>query len=310
MTDTTAGTTTTAAATTTAATTGAAATTGTTTAAATAPWFGDKIDATTIGFWQNKGIDPNDPIVVASKLTDFYRNAEKMIGAPADEMVRIPRPNAAEADIKNYLGKLGVPAEPKDYDLSGVKFADGKELELSFADTLRAALHDGRVPKDRAATVAARLIKHMESNDAAELAEKTAAINAERAALKQSWGANEPVNKVIATKALESLAAAAGISAEKAQQAMDLLSTVGGIGAASVWEMLRVAGTKMGEAPYIGSQPGNSGSTVMSRDQAAAEIDSLKRDKEFGARLLAGDRESRRKWDDLHRVAYPRPSAA
>jgi hypothetical protein len=47
----------------------------------------------------------------------------------------------------------------------------------------------------------------------------------------------------------------------------------------------------------------------MSQQQARAEIDSLKRDQQFGQRLLAGDRESRRKWDDLHAVGYPRQVA-
>jgi hypothetical protein len=276
---------------------------------AAGPWYGDKIDAPTIGFWQNKGIDPSDPVAVAAKLTDFYRNAEKMIGAPADEMLRIPKPNAAEADIKAYLGKLGVPAEAKEYDLSGVKFADGKELELSFSDMLRAALHDGRVPKDRAAAVATRLIKHMEANDAAELAEKTAAIQAEAAALKQNWGANDAANRVMANGALDKLGEAAGLTPEQRKAAWDALSTVGGIGASYAMEMLRVAGRTMGEAPYVGSQPGNAGSQVMSQQQARAEIDSLKRDQQFGQRLLAGDRESRRKWDDLHAVGYPRQVA-
>jgi hypothetical protein len=80
---------------------------------------------------------------------------------------------------------------------------------------------------------------------------------------------------------------------------------------AKAMEMLRAAGARMGEAPYIGAQPGQGGSnTLMSRDQAVAEIDALKRDQAFAQRLLAGDRESRRKWDDLHKVAFPPPRVA
>lgn len=287
-------------------------TTGTTTTAATtaatttaAPWYGDKIDATTVGFWQNKGIDAADPVAVATKLTHFYRESEKFIGAPPEEMIRVPKANAAEADVKAYWGKIGVPAEAKDYDLSAVKSSSGQPIDQGFADTIRAALLEGRVPKDRAASVAVNLVKYQEGQAAAALADKTAVVNTEKALLDKNWGANAPANMVVAKGALDRLGQAAGLTPEQITKGWDALSIVGGIGASYAMEMLRVAGSRMGEAPYIGSQPGNGQSVVMSQAQAKAEIDSLKKDTNFGQHLLQGGREERRKWDDLHKVAFP-----
>lgn len=273
---------------------------------APAPWYGDKIDETTRGFWQNKGIDPNDPVSVATKLTEHYRNAEKFIGAPPEEMIRIPKPNAPSSDINAYWSRIGVPAESKDYDLSSVKLTDGGELDSGFVDMFRTAAHSARVPKDQAPGLMAALVKHMESNDAAELAERTAKVKAEQEALDKNWGTNKTYNLAIAQRALEDLGRAAGLTPEQARAGWDALSKTGGIGASYAMEMLRTFGAKMGEPNFVQAQPGQgTNNQVMSKAQALAEIESLKADKGFYKQLVV-DRsvDAKRRWDDLHKIAY------
>lgn len=272
---------------------------------APAPWHGGKIDADTLGWWQTKGIDPSDPVGVTTKLTEQYRNAEKLIGVNPSELIRLPKANAAESDISAFWQKVGVPKEAKDYDFSGVKFADGTDLDQGFSDTMRNALLASRTPKERAPEVVKAIVKFMEGNDAAEAAEVTAKTQAEAAALEKNWGTNKDANMVVAKAALERLGTAAGLTAEQTKAGWDALTKVGGIGASAAMEMLRVAGARMGEDKFIGGGPGGGQSQVMSREAAKAEIDALKRDTEFGRRLLAGGREERRKWDDLHKVAFP-----
>jgi hypothetical protein len=269
--------------------------------APSAPWYEGKVDSTTIGFWQNKGLKIDDPVAVAAGLTKHYQEAERFIGAPPDELIRVPKPNAAEADVRSYWGRIGVPAEPKDYDLSGVKFSDGTELEQVFTDSVRAALHAGRVPKQYAPDVVKSLVKIEEAQAAAELAERTAVIQRETEALDRNWGTHKAINLAVAQTALQRLGEAAGLTVEQTNAAWDALSKVGGVGAASTMEMLRVIGSRMGEAPYVGSEQSGMGGT-MSAAQAAAEIESLKRDEAFRQRLLKGDTESKRKWDNLHKV--------
>ena len=271
-----------------------------------APWYGDKVDQVTLGFWQNKGIDASDPVAVATKLTEFYRNSERFIGAPPEEMIRIPKANAAEADIKAYWQRIGVPAEAKDYDLSAVKFTDGSELDSGFAEMFRSAAHSARVPKDQASSLMTALVKHMEQNDAAELAERTRIVTEQQQALDKNWGVNKNYNMEVAKRTLQTVGQAAGLTPEQAQQGWDALSKVGGIGASYALEILRTIGSRMGEAPFISAQPGQGANNqIMSVAQAQAEIAALKQDKGFYDKLMKKDAEAHRRWSDLHKVAYP-----
>ena len=146
--------------------------------------------------------------------------------------------------------------------------------------------------------------KAAESRDIADVAETTAKVAAERDALKNSWGRNAEANMFVARQALNRLAGAAGMTADQAGKAWDALSTVGGIGAAAALEMLRVAGSTMGEDRVVAGGGPAGGNQPMTREAAVAEINSLKTDKDFGARLLKGSTEDRRRWDALHKIAY------
>ena len=289
-----------------AATAAAAAATATTTAATTAAaWYGDKIDAVTLGYWQNKGIDAKDPIAVANKLTEFYRNSEKLIGAPPEEMVRLPRPNADSTEIKQVLGRLGVPAEAKDYDLSSVKFSDGAELDQGFSDTIRGVLHNARVPADRAPDVVKALVKIEEDTAKAELAQRTTRLQEQNSKLETNWGNNYDINMMAARVSFEKTALAAGLTQEQVTEELNRTFVKGKVENAVALEMWRILAQKMGEAPFItGGAHGQGG--PMSRESALAEIESLKKDKDWYGRWFRGDKTERERWDNLHKIAYPR----
>lgn len=278
---------------------------------AATPWHDGKIDADTLGFWQTKGVDAADPVKAALKLTEIYRGAEKLIGVKPEELIRLPQPNAAEADVKTFLGRLGVPAEAKDYDLSAVKFTDGRELDQNFVDMVRAGLHEARVPKDRAASFLARMIKYEESQDTAEAAERTAYVNEQVAALKKDWGANYPANELTAKAFLEKLGQKAGMTPEQTNKAWDAISKQGGVDTALAMRMLFAGGVATGEARYITPPNGLGGDNAMlSREAARQELDALKRDTAFAQRLLNNDREANRRWTDLQKVAFAPAQAA
>ena len=280
-----------------------AAATAAATSTAAAPWH-DGIDAALLGHAQNKGWKYDNPKDAFAAAVNAHREAERFIGAPANELLRMPKANAAETDVKAFYSRLGVPAEPKDYDLSAVKFSDGTELDANFTDTIRASLYRAHVAKDRAGDVVKDIVKFMESSDASDSAETAAKIAAERDALKNSWGRNAEANMFVARQALNRLAGAAGMTADQAGKAWDALSTVGGIGAAAALEMLRVAGSTMGEDRFVAGNNPQGGHTPMTREAAAAEINSLKQDAAFRERLLKGSADDRRRWDALHKIAY------
>ena len=272
-------------------------------AGGTPAWHAN-IDPTIKSFWEGKKYDISDPSKLVDVVTRNYQHAEKFLGVPADELLRLPKPNAETAEINAFWNKVGVPKEGKDYDFAALKMADGSDLDPAFLDAMRASFHANRVPKDMAPNVIKDVVKYLESNDATELAEKTAYVQQQEQELQRAWGTRYQTNVILAKDALGRLGQAAGISAEDAGKAWDALTTSGGIGAAQAMRMLFTLAQRMGEAPSIfAERRGGSGDTAtMTPEDARREIDALKQDKDFGNRLRNKNVEAMRKWTQLHQI--------
>lgn len=277
-------------------------------AAAAKPWH-TGLDAEVVGMAQRKNWDLSDPIKAFAAATGAYGGAEKLIGVSPDKVLRLPEASADAATLDAFWGKLGAVKEAKDIDLSTIKGADGKPFDEKLGEVIRATAVKTRAPKDVVLAVTAELQKHFDAEAAQQNTIKSGTIAADKAALAASWGANAPANMFIANQALEKLAAAANLPADKAQAAWDALSKVGGIGAASALEMLRVIGVQMGEGKFVGGGPAGT-NMPMTREAAMAEITALKGDALFRERLLKGDIESNKQWTALHKIAYAQQAAA
>lgn len=278
-------------------------------AAAAKPWH-TGLDAEVVGMAQRKNWDLSDPVKAFAAATGAYGGAEKLIGVSPDKMLRLPEASADAATLDAFWQKLGAAKDPKEIDLSTIKSADGKAFDEKLGEVIRATAVKTRAPKDVVLSVAAELQKHFDAESAQQATIKAGSVAADKAALDASWGANAPANMFIANQALEKLAAAANVPKEKAQAAWDALSKVGGIGAATALEMLRVIGVKMGEDRLVTPGGGGNGNLPMTREAAISEITALKADKMFGKRLLAGDREANLQWTALHKIGYGQQNAA
>ena len=82
-----------------------------------APWH-QGVDADLVGAWQNKGYDLTDPAKVAVETGKAWREAEKMIGVPRDQLVRLPHNTNDPAAWRPVWERLGAPKEAKDYDFA------------------------------------------------------------------------------------------------------------------------------------------------------------------------------------------------
>lgn len=297
-------------ATTTATTTTTAPPVTTTTAATAAPsWYEGKVEPETVGFWQNKGYDIADPVKVAAGLTKQYREAEKLIGVPPDQLVRFPKDVSDAAGWKAVYDRLGVPDKPEGYDFSAVKNAAGEPIDQKIGDLVRATAVSNHLTKEAATAVAQSIVKHLDGVTTAQKSEYTATALAERQALEKNWGKNLDMNLVVAETALRKVAQAAGLTEAQAKQGWDAISKVGGIGASYAMEMLRVFGSRMGEAPFVdGGKGGNN--LPMSREAAIAEIASLKADPVFSKRYLEKGTEEVKRMNALHAIAYAPSRAA
>lgn len=251
------------------------------------PWYDGKVtDAEMIGHLQNRGWHDKPIDVVAIEAVTAHREAQKLLGVPAAQLLRLPTDPKDEPGWNAVWSKLGAPAEAKDYDFSTVKQGD-KPLDAAFEATLRATAAQLHLPKDSATAIAAALVKHNEGVATASLADKTAALAAEKTALDTNWGANKEANMVIAKGAAKAL----GVD-EATIAALE-----GAIGYAKTMEMFRSIGTKIGEDKFVRADGGGNG--IMSRDQAVARKAELMKDNAWVKRYLDGGTPENREMQSL-----------
>ena len=252
----------------------------------TKPWYDGMagVDSEMIGHWTNKGWHTKPAAEVALEASKAWKAAERLVGVPANEIVRLPKdPAAPEWD--GVYQRLGRPAKAEEYDFSAVKFQDGSALDDAFVGLVRDAAFKNGLSKEKAADLAASIVKFTEGADAKDAAETAAALAQEKALLDKNWGFNKEANKLVAQNAVRAL----GLDPET----VNALEKV--VGYSKVMEMFRNIGSKIGEDKFISNEKqGNGAPGVMSRDQAVARKSELKADKAWVGKFLAGDTEAKR----------------
>lgn len=268
---------------------GGAAGTGTTAAAGSKPWY-EGADAEMVGHLQARGLDKKTAAEAALSEAKAYREAAKLIGAPPESMVRIPKEaNDAEGWAKVHE-RLGVPSDPAKYDFSGVKFADGSELTEDFTKELRASVSAAKLSADGAKEIAKFVVKQIETQEAQETAEYASKLAVEKDTLKKNWGSSFNQNLVVAQNAAKTL----GIQSD------EITALESQIGYSRVMEMLRNIGARTGEDKFITNQATG---LAMTKETAQAELDLLVNDTDFFAKYQRGDVISVQRFNDLTRIA-------
>jgi hypothetical protein len=241
-----------------------------------AAWY-DGASPEIVGHLQSHGWDKGTPTAAALAAVQAHQNAAKLIGHPPDKLARIPEAND-EAGWKGFYEKIGTPTDPKAYVFDNLKKADGTALDAATTDFYRAqavALH--LTPAAAQQMVQADL-KQQAGVAAAALADKTATMETERAALMKNWGPNAEANLFV----VRQTAAALGVTPE----AISALEKMEGVGYAKVMEMFRTIGGKMGEDTFVRSTAPSGG--VMSQDQAASRKQELMSDTAWVQRYSDG----------------------
>lgn len=254
-----------------------------------APWY-QGADAEMVGHLQARGLDKKTAAEAALSEAKAYREAAKLIGAPPESMVRIPKEaNDAEGWAKVHE-RLGVPSDPAKYDFSGVKFADGSALTEDFAKELRASVAAAKLSVDGAKEVAKFVVKQIETQEAQETAEYASKLAVEKDTLKKNWGSNFNQNLVVAQNAAKTL----GIQPD------EITALESQIGYSRVMEMLRNIGARTGEDKFITNQATG---LAMTKETAQAELALLANDTDFYQKYQRGDVISVQRFNDLTRIA-------
>jgi hypothetical protein len=246
--------------------------------AANAPWYGTIADAELATWAQTKNFA--DP---ATALAAF-RNTEKFVGVPADQIIRKPKDANDAEGLKAYRAALGVPEAPDKYELPVAEGQDPK-----FADWARGAFHKHGVPGEIAKGIATDWNGWLEGQvKAAEEADKLA-IAAADTQLKNDWGTQYGANKELATRAFTTFAEQAGLT-----DAVAHLDTVMGVPA--VAKLFHAIGKAVGEGKFVGGPPS---AMTMTPESAQQKIQQLRADPDWSKAYLAGDRNKQLEYQQL-----------
>lgn len=251
--------------------------------AANGNWF-DSFDTDLKGYIQTKGW--KDPAAVVGS----YRNAEKLLGVPPEQVVKLPKDDAPAEAWDAVWKQLGAPETAEDY---GFKPAEGGDPTM--AEWMGKAFHEAKVPKGMAAKIAEKYQAFVQNFQEQQAATKQAKAGQEAATLKLEWGAAQEQNLRIAQKATMAL----GIDGEMIDKLEDAM------GYAGVMKFFHGIGSKMGESDFVSGDTTNGFKGAMSPEQALAEINALKADKGFAKKYNEGDKEARARMSQLHKWAYP-----
>jgi hypothetical protein len=274
-------------------------------AAAATPWH-TGVEPEILGTWQNKGWKLDDAKGVAIEATKAYAAAQRFVGVPTDQLLRVPKADAPEPDIKAFHARLGVPEEAKGYDFNGVKWADGKELEAGFSDIMRAALHAAKVAKDNAPTVVKAVVKYFDDAKKAETEQAKATYATAKAALMKNWGPNGDFNLMKAMEGARWIGLKLGPDGELSDNAaVGLLEK--SLGYAKVMEIFRKIGAGTSEDTWKdGDTPGGN---VMTRDAAVARKRELMRDQAWVKRYTEGDMAAKTEMLNLNQLIVGQQAA-
>ncbi len=238
------------------------------------PWY-DGAPMEIVGYLQTKGW-ADDPKKAALGAAQAHMAAEKYIGVPAEQLLRLPKDGDVEGfrAVQKRLGAL----DADKYDFASVKHADGSAPADDVMQFLRSTAATLGLRQQEATALAGAFIQRHESAEATKAAEKTAGLETSKQALAKDWADNFDAHKFVAQQGAKAM----GVTPE------DVMTLEGVVGYDRVMKMFHKIGVMNGEAKYVqGSNPAGTGG-LMSREQAIARKAELLADKDWKARYMGG----------------------
>lgn len=243
----------------------------------TPPAWTTGLDAAFVGHAQNKGWDKLAPDAAARAAVQAHREIETMVGVPGDRLLKLPAANADPKEWEPVYQRLGAPKEVKEYDFSSVKDKAGNPLDDDFAKVIAQSAFSQHLSKGAAIQLAKDIVAWKDGLEAQDNTVDQAAIAQEKAKLRESWGKFFDARMLIAKQVAQKFGFdEATIGALENQ-----------VGYFNVMRALSEIGSAIGEDTFI--NPGKSNNGALTKEQAAARIEELKRDETWvGAPNIAG----------------------
>ena len=258
--------------------------------AAPPAWHADPVyDTETRGWLENRGLTKLEAGAALPEVIKGFRNAEKFIGAPPEQIIRVPKDDTPEAWNQVY-DRLGRPKDPKGYD---IPVPDGQDK--AYSEWARGTFHELGLNAKQAKGLTEKWNAYVAEKTGAMQTEYKNSVATDAAALQKEWGAAHEKNLQVAKGAAREF----GMTAE----VIDSLEKA--MGFAGVMKLMHSIGSKLGEDKFIQGGGGGGFGDVMSPEAAKAAIEALKKDPEFSVKYIKGDAEARAKMSRLHQYAYP-----
>lgn len=241
-------------------------------------------------------------------LAKSYHNAQKMLGVPKDQLLRLPTSDKPE-DWSPVYEKLGRPAKPDGYTLKlpeGV-VTDPEVLKANFAKAHELGLSQKQLEG---------MYGHMHDQGTAIQARAKADYDGKVAAsvqaLKTEWGAAYDQKMAQARRGIEHYDKEAGLKGEL-MKALEDANLINNPGMAKIFQIL---GSRLGEDPGLTGKASGS-EALQSPVEAQQSINALRTDQTFMKNYMNPNKrdpahiEAVAKMEGLYKIAYPgRPGQA
>jgi len=250
-------------------------------------WF-KTFDSDTRGWLENRGLDKLDATAALPKVIDGFRNAEKKLGVPSDQLLRLPQDRTVEGSMDSVYNSLGRPEESGKYELGS------GEDDADFATWAQEKFHKLGLSQNQAKSLYGEFTNMIGTASEKNDSDAKLQNEADMSDLKSEWGATYERNLNIAQGAIRALGASAEV-VDKLEEAM---------GFSDVIKLFNTIGQKIGEDTFVSGDTNAAFPGLPSTPEGAnAKILELKRDKEWVTKYNSGDHEARQLFTNLHKIA-------
>jgi hypothetical protein len=251
-------------------------------------WAKAGLDSEALGFVQQKGYKgPGD-------LVGAYRGAEKLLGVPADQVIKLPQGEFNQTTFNEQVAnRLGRPAKATDYNLPVPTGADS-----NYAKQASEWFHELGLTTQQATALANKSNEYYMGQNKTSSEAAAAKATMDVTTLKANWGADYDKNTAIVDKAANTF----GMNPDQ------LGALKNSMGPKAAMEFLLNIGNRLptGDDPFIdgeGRQTNFQGG--MSVDQAKARKGELMKDKAWVTKYGKGDTQAKAEMTRLNQIISP-----
>ena len=255
----------------------------------TVPWH-TTLDNEIKTYAHKKGYDLSDPFKAFAAAAKGHIEAEKYLGVPPQQLLRLPADVNDEAGWKAVYQRFGAPVDEKGYDFSTVKFSDGSDLDANFSEFMRKKAFELHLPTTSASALSQAFVGFMEQADQREAEQSGTRLAEEKAQLQKDWGNNYEYNRQTAVQGAQKLK----VTAE------DVAALEKVVGYSRVMEIFRKVGSGTTEDAYISGKQG--GEFMTTAQTAEARLRELTSNPQWNQRLMANEAEAVREFQQLTRL--------